>query len=93
MGFAVPEVAVVVSSRRKFKTDARRWDDKLRENKLVVLAGKRVQAGSFHQNLPSKPFSREVKFVQTFLINYIEQLSVPTFCGSFWKSFSRSPSS
>ena len=35
------------------------WEDKLCENKWVVVAGKGVQAGSVQQNLQNKPVCRE----------------------------------
>ena len=48
------------------------WEDKLRENKCVVVAGKGVQAKSFNQKLQNKSVGREETFLQTFLINHIE---------------------
>ena len=57
------------------------------------VPGKRVRAESFQQNLQNKSIGREETFLQTFLNNHVEYFSVPTFCGSFWKSWRESPSS
>ena len=60
-----------------------------------VFSGKKfllVFSGSFQQNLLNNPVGREETFLQTFLIDYVEQqFSVPTFCGSVWKSWRESP--
>ena len=49
------------------------WEDKLWKNNWVVVARKQVQAQSFQQNLQNKPVVCENKFLQTFLINHVEQ--------------------
>ena len=69
------------------------WADSVWEISRVLSAGKRLQAGSFQQNLQNKSVSREGTFLQTFLIIHVGQFSVPTFCGSFWKPWRESPSS
>ena len=48
-----------------------------------------MHAESFRLSLQNKPVGREETFLQTFLINHAEFL-VPTFCGSFWKSWRES---
>ena len=50
-------------------------------------ARKEVLAESFQQNLSNKPVGREEIFLQTFILNHVESFSLPTFCGSFWKSW------
>ena len=78
--FDVPEIADVVSARKKQL-------QRVREDKLwVVLAGNGVPAESFQQNLQNKLVGREETILQTILINNVKQFSVPNFCGSFWKS-------
>ena len=69
------------------------WEDKLWENSWVVVARKGLQAESFQKNLQNKSVGREETFLQTFLINHFEFFSVPTFCGSFWKSWREGPNS
>ena len=61
-------------------------EDRFRENSWVVVAEKGVRAESFQQNLQNKSVGRGETFSQLFLINHVEYFSVPTFCGSFWKS-------
>ena len=68
------------------------WQNKLRENSGIVVAGKGLQAESFQQKLQTKLIGHEETFSQTFLIIVVEQFPVPTFCGCFWKSWSESPS-
>ena len=42
---------------------------------------------SFQQNLPNNLVGREETFLQTLLGDHVkQQFSVPTFCGSVWKS-------
>ena len=84
--FAAPEIAEVVE--RISRQLQRVW-----ENSRVVIARKDVQAESLQQNLQNKPVGREETFSQTFFINHVEQFSVTTFCGIFWKSWRGSPSS
>ena len=55
--------------------------------------GRRRRAEFCQQNLQNRPkFGGEIS-LQTFLINHVEQFLVPTFCGSFWKSWWENPSS
>ena len=55
-------------------------------------AAKGLQAESFQQNLLNNPVGREETFLQTFLVEHVEQqFSVPTFCGSVWKSWREVP--
>ena len=68
------------------------WEDQLWENSWVVVAGKRLQVESFRQNLQKISVGREETLSQTILINHVEQISVPNFCGSFWKSWRENPS-
>ena len=56
-------------------------------------ARRRLQAESFQENLQNKLVGREQTILQILLNNHVEQFSVPTFCGSFWKFFRESPSS
>ena len=70
------------------------WEDRLWENSWwVVVAENGVRAESFQQNLQNKSVGRGETFLQNFLINHVELFSLPTFCGSFWKSWRESPSS
>ena len=47
---------------------------------------------SLRQNLLNNPVGREETFLQTFLVDHVkQQFSVPTFCGSVWKSGRESP--
>ena len=67
------------------------WEVRLWENSCVVVAGKGVRAEPFQQKLRNKTVCRGETFLQTFLINHVEYFSVPTFCGSFWNSWGKSP--
>ena len=50
-------------------------------------AGKGLPAESFQQNLLNNPVGREETILQTFRVDHVkQQLSVPNFCGSVWKS-------
>ena len=62
------------------------WEDRFWENTWVVLARKGSQAEFFQQNLKRKPVGREETILWTFFFKHVEQLTVPTFCGSFWRS-------
>ena len=48
------------------------WENRFCENSWVVVAGKRMQAQSFQQNLQCQPVVREETFLQTFLIYHVE---------------------
>ena len=71
----------------------RGWEDRLWGNMWVVVAGKRLRVDSFQKNLKNTSVGREEKFLQKLFIPHVEHLSVPTICGSFWKSWRVSPSS
>ena len=78
--FAVPEIAEVLSGRKNFKTPAKSVGKKTLKKKLGEGSRRRT-AGS-----------REETFLQTFLVDHVkQQFSVPTFCGSVWKSWRESP--
>ena len=47
---------------------------------------------SFQQNLLINPVGRDETFLQTIFVHHVkQQFSVPTFCGSVWKSWRNSP--
>ena len=68
------------------------WEGKRWKNSWVLVAGKRLQAESFPQNLHNKPVGPGETFSQSFLINYVEQFSVRAMCDSFCKSWRQCPS-
>ena len=82
---AVAEIADNVSGGKFSKQQQRVWQNKLSQNNCLGTAGKRVQAESLQQNLHKKLVGREETFLQIFRTNHVENFSVPTFCGSFWK--------
>ena len=58
----------------------------------MKVAGKGLRAESFQQNLQNNSVTREETFLQTFLVDHVkQQFSVPTFCGSVWKSWRENP--
>ena len=67
------------------------WDDKLWENSWLVVAERGLQAVSFQQSPQNKPVGRRETVSKTFLVYHVELFSVPTLCGSFWKSWRESP--
>ena len=67
------------------------WEDRLWENSWLVVGGKRLQSESFQQNVQKQISRSQRDFLQTFLINNVELFSVPTFFGSFWKSWREGP--
>ena len=96
--FAVPEIADVVSGRKNFKTAAKSVGKQtlrkqLGEGKGAAGGREAVNKGeSFQQNLLNNPVGREKTFLLTFLVEHVkQQFSVPTFCGSVWKSWRESP--
>ena len=90
--FAAPETGEVISGRKSLKTAAKSVGEQTLKNKWGKEAGKGLQAESFEQNLLNDPVGREETFLQTFLIDHVkQQFSVPTFCGSVWKSWRESP--
>ena len=88
--FAAPETAEFVSVRKLFKTTVEKVGRQILRKKWVVAASKVLQAKPFQQNLQSKPVGREETFLQTSFINHVEQFSVSTFFGSFWRCWSES---
>ena len=52
---------------------------RLRENNWVKVAGVGLKAESLQQNLQNKKVGREYTSLQTFIIKYVEQFSVPIF--------------
>ena len=48
------------------------WEDRLWENSEVMVAGRRLQADSFQQNLQNKSVGREEIFLQISLIKHVE---------------------
>ena len=82
--FAVPEIGEVVSGRKNFKTAAKSVGKKTLIKNWVKV--KNI-GESFQQNLLNNPVGREETFLQKFLVEHVkQQFSVPTFCGSVWKS-------
>ena len=75
----MPENAEVVSGRKKIKTAAKVWEDRLCEKSWVKgaaggreVAAKEVRAESLQQNLQNKSVGRGGTFLETFLNNHIE---------------------
>ena len=95
--FAVPEIAEVVSGRKNFKTAAKSVGKKtlkkqLGEGKGAAGGRAKNRGESFQQNLLNNPVGREETFLQTFLVEHVEQqFSVPIFYDSVWKSWRESP--
>ena len=90
--FAVPKIAEVVSGRKTFQTVAKSVGKQTLKKHLGEGTGKALQAESFQQNLLNNPVGREKTFLQTLLVDHVkQQFSVPTFCGSVWKSWRESP--
>ena len=82
------------SRRRESQADGRRGAVGGRELAYgrQGVSRKRLEAESFQQNLLNNPVGREETFLQTFLVDHVkQQFSVPTFCGSVWKSWRESP--
>ena len=90
LDFAASEIGKVFSGRKSFKTAVKSVGKKLWKNNWVK--GTAVNRGeSFQQNLLNNPVGREEIFSQTFLVEHVKQhISVPTFCGSVWKSWRES---
>ena len=87
------KLQMLLSVEKKTRRLQKVWEDKLWENNWVVVAEKEVETQSYQEIRQNKPVGREDTFLQTFLINPVEYFSVPTFCGSFSKSWRESPSS
>ena len=91
--FAAPEIAEVVSGRKKFKPAARSMGRQTLRKKLRSGSKKRTANNINPTNTGKRPVSREESFLQTFLKNHFEIFSVPTFCGRFWKTWRENHSS
>ena len=98
--FAVPEIAEVVSGIQNFKAAAKSVGKQTLKKQLDEGEGSRRWTGSgkrsASRSIPTKstnnPVGREKTFLQTFLVDHVkQQFSVPTFCGSVWKSWRESP--
>ena len=73
------------SRRRELQVDGRKGAEGVRQ------AGSK-QRRIIPKNLINNPVGREETFLQTFLVDHVkQQFSVPTFCGSVWKSWRESP--
>ena len=65
------------------------WESKLWKNSWLAVVNR---GNSFQQNLLNHPVGREETFLQTFLVDHVkQQVSVPIFCNSVWKSWRESP--
>ena len=88
--FAVPEVADVSSGKKNNKTAGKRWKTD------IVKTTWRWQAKEKHssQNFGAKQSVRQRLFLLKLQINIdkSKELSVPTFCCSFWESWCETPS-
>ena len=102
--FAAPEIGEVFSGRKSFKSAAKSVGKQTLKKQLgegEVSRRRELAYGgreavnieeSFQQNLLNNPVGREKTFLQTFLVDHVkQQFSVPTFCGSVWKSWRESP--
>ena len=90
--FAVPEIAEVVSGRMNFKTAAKSVGKQTLKKQLGEGSRKKTGSRIFPTNLLNNPVGREETFLQAFLVDHVkQQFSVPTFCGSVWKSWKESP--
>ena len=80
--FAAPEIEEVI------RRPQRVWEGKLRKINCVAVVnrGEMVQ-----QNLLNNPVGREETMLRTFVVDHVEQFSVPTFCGSVWKCWREGP--
>ena len=61
-------------------------------NKCVAIATNIMPAQLFQQNMQNKPVGHRETFLQRFFIKCVKFLLVPTFCGSYWKSWKKTPS-
>ena len=95
--FPAPEIGEVFTGRKSFKSAAKSVGKKTLKKPLGEGEGSRRRTDknrreSFQQNLLNKPVGHEETFLQTFLFHHVkQQFSVPTFCGSVWKSRRESP--
>ena len=90
--FAVPEIAEVFIVRKNFKTAANSVGRHTARKQLGSSSRKRSASRVIPKSLQNKSVCREETFLQTFLVDLVkQQFSVPTFCGSVWKSCRKSP--
>ena len=81
------ENAEVVSGRKKFKTAAKSVGRQTLKKQMGEGSRKRTGSRIIPKSLLNIPVGREEIFLQTFLVDHVkQQFSVPTFCGSVWKS-------
>ena len=71
LGFAAPEVAELVSGRKKDKTAAKSVGRQTLRKQLGSGSRKKLQAQSIQHNLQNKAVRREKTFLQIFLINHV----------------------
>ena len=58
----------------------------LRKKKATGVRHEGRQAELIQQDLRKKPVGREETFLRTAINDQVKNLSIPNFCGSFWKS-------
>ena len=88
--FAATEIGEVISCRKSFKTAAKSVGKQTLKKHLGSSSKQRriIPTKSTKQSSPSR---RDI-FLQTFLVDHVkEQYSVPTSCGSVWKSLREIP--
>ena len=101
--FAAPKIGEVISGIKSFKsatknvgkqTLKKNWEKGAKGGKEPEAYGRQAvnRGESIQQNLLKNPVGRDEIFLQTFLVDHVkQQFSVPTFCGSVWKSWRESP--
>ena len=95
--FAVPEIAEVVSGRKNFRTAAKSVGKKTLKKQLGEGEGSRRRTTSKQMRIiPTKSTKQSSRsrrdILQSFLVDHVkQQFSVPTLCGSVWKSWRESP--
>ena len=90
---AAPEVADGVSARKNSKTAAKKGRRQTLKKQLGSGSRKR-SASRVNPTKSANQTSRSQKnFLVTFLINNVDQISVPNFCGSFSKPWRKGRSS
>ena len=93
--FAAPEIGEVFSGRKTFKSAAKSVGKQTLKKQLGE--GSRRTDSKQKRIIPTKStkqssWSRRDIFTKTFLVEHVkQQFSVPTFCGSVWKSLRESP--
>ena len=89
-----PEFAKVDSGRKKFETAAKSVGKQTLRQQLYSVTTKKA-ANRINPTKTAKKTSllRRDVLSKTFLNIHVDQFSVPTFCGNFWKSWRENPSS